>query len=159
MTKLEKSLLRNTYESIAGVVSDRQWRRIRQQIGVEGQAEEMTASVGTINDMRAYALLRKKYPRSEIDPLDISRYKTFLEHFPFDGCEGEDLLKGIQKVLKPAPDDRTIRGWGYQLKCPLYLRRWYDKEDLNLWVGKMLTQRRFRVDMALPKCKQAQAFF
>jgi len=159
MTEARKTELRRTYESIAGVVSDRQWQRIRKQVGVDTQAEEVKACSETIKDMQVFALLRRRYPRSEIDPVTLNRFKIFVKHFPLDGCEGSDLLKSIQKVLKPKPDDRTIRGWGYELECPLYLHRWYSKEELSLWVGKMLTQRRFRVDLALPNSKRAEAYF
>ena len=153
-----KSKIRETYENIAGIVSDRQWRRIRREVGIESLADEQKVCPHVLKDVQAYAALRKMYPRSPIDPMDLTLYKAFLEHFPLDGCEGKDLLQSIQQLLKPTPDDRTIRGWGYAIECPLYLHKWYEKSDLEKWVSKMLTQRRFRVTATLPRCKRAEVF-
>lgn len=157
MATIEKSKARKTYESIAGNISDRQWLRIKNQLGIESVEDEWAASPSLIGDVMAYAALRKMFPRSPIDPIDLGHYRIFLEHFPLDGCNGFDLSKSIQRVLKPQPSDRTIRSWGYAINCPLYYQKQYSRDELNLWVSKMLTQRRFKVELTLPKCKRAQS--
>jgi len=148
----QKPVLRRGYESIAGVVSDRQWLRIRNELGIDDQ-NDLTA----LEEIGAYASLRVMFPRSVLDPISVNQYRLFAKHFPLNGCTGKDLLLSAQRVLKPAPSDRTVRGWGYEIGCPLYLDKWYNKRELLLWTAKFFSQRKFKCVLTMPKARQVQS--
>lgn len=143
---INKRILRKTYENIAGSISDRQWRRIRHELGLKVD----DVSDEALLDVKAYASLRRIFPKSSIDPTQIGRYRNFMDSFPLSGCNGRDLLNAIQKTLKPSPEERTVRDWGYAIGCPLYYEKWYSKQELELWVGKMLCLRRYKILWKLP---------
>lgn len=144
--KGKKKVLRREYEAIAGKISDRQWRRIKANLGISDNAKgrELLSALPLI---RAYGVLRVVNGKRKITLDDCCHYQWLAEFSEGVVCriQGRELVKVI-KLLKPTPGDSTIRRWGYELDCPLYLDKWYTPDETQLWIRKIAThQVRFKL--------------
>lgn len=148
---MQKSVFRNLYEMKCGQVSDRQWLRIRTFLKIR--------EVGCLSDrvtdqqlgrIKAYGDLRLLAPKGKITLEDVDQYVKFSLAFPSDcQCSGADLIAGIQKVLDPSPSRSRCYAWGDEIGIPLSTKRWYGRDEIRTWIGKLLSLQRFRIKSSM----------
>jgi len=146
---VQKAFLQTIYEAVLGEeINDEHFRKRVCRRYLQISPWDITAE--SIRLVENHAKLRRQFPRSPIYRHQVEDYQAFLDAIPIKGT-GDDLRNAIQRVLKPAPSDRTIRDWGEQIGSPFYVRKIYGPDEIELWVAKLLTQRRFRTVVTLPK--------
>lgn len=138
------SACREVYEQFDKPVSNRHWRRIKRKLLAYSESGQK------ITDVRDAARLRKLNPRASIDLDTVRRYQAYADAFPSLSCTGEELLAGIKKILHPAPSLPTIYRWGQTIGCPFSFDRFYEPEEVRLWVQKIVSQSRFKLKYAPP---------
>lgn len=136
--------LRETYEQFDKPLSDRHWRRLRKRLLA------FTNSGQKIIDVRDAARLRKINPRAKIDLDTVRQCQKYMDAFPEFGCSGKDLLEGIKRILINPPTIRTIYRWGEAIDCPFSFERFYEPEEVRLWVQKIVSQSRFKLKYSPP---------
>lgn len=143
-----KPFLQYRYEQVLGqeINSEHFQKRIcRRYLGIS----PLDISPESCRLIESHAKLRRQFPRSPIYRHQVEDYQRFLDAVPISGT-GDDLRNAIQRIFNPAPSDRTIRDWGESIGIPFYVNRFYSPQEIERWVAKLLTQRRFRAVVSLP---------
>lgn len=143
--------LRQRYEAVIGrSICDRHWLRIREWLGIDGD------DLAAVEVVESHARLRLMFPRSRFGVVEAIAYSKFLQEFPTSGS-GADLAESIQRVFKDRkgrpPSMKTLYRWGNDIGIPLYKHRFYTREEIAKWMGKVLTQRHFKSIHSLPSGK------
>jgi hypothetical protein len=96
---------RQTYQSVAGEVSNRRWRGLRSELERSG----MTITVSTL---QMYAKFKTQFPRTPITKKAIKTYDRFQEKYSnHSEFSGNELLE-ILRTIKPNVTDRMlINSW------------------------------------------------
>lgn len=141
---MKKITIREEYEAIAGSISDRQWRRIKRRLKISDSAQRREL-IAALKMIRTYAALRLTNGRRLITLEDCKRHEWLGDFIKGLSCSitGRQIVKVFQ-LLKPIPSDATIRRWGYEIDCPLYLEKWYGPEETRKWIAKVATQTKFK---------------
>jgi hypothetical protein len=139
-----KTVLRVAYESIAGEISKRQWRRIKKKLKTSDELKGMPL-LEALAIVRVYAYLRLCNGNRLVTLEDVQE-KLWIDEFAKGmsvTITGADLIETFQ-ILQPGPSISTLRAWGREIGCPLYCDRWYSPEEVRLWIGKLATQTKFK---------------
>lgn len=96
---------RQTYEAVAGEISNRRWRGLHQELKASGL-------LITVQTLRMYAQFKMLHPRTPITKQAIATYESFQNTYAdYSDFTGIQLLE-ILRTIKPHVTDRMlINAW------------------------------------------------
>ncbi|MBE9053441.1 hypothetical protein IQ243_24140 [Nostocales cyanobacterium LEGE 11386] len=105
MQQTTETYYRQTYESVAGEVSNRRWRNLRSEL-------EHSGMVVTVKTLRMYARFKTQFPRTPITKQAIKTYENFQNKYSdYQEFTGE-LILSILREIKPNVTERMlINSW------------------------------------------------
>lgn len=117
-----ESYYRQTYQSVAGEVSDRRWKGLRSEL-------ERSGMVITVSSLQMYARFKSQFPRTAITRKALNVYEKFqqdyLDHPEFSG---EELLE-ILKTIKPNVGERMLVNSWYKANLAFSKQANYSYSD------------------------------
>ncbi|MBD2248235.1 hypothetical protein [Nostoc sp. FACHB-888] len=96
---------RQTYQSVAGKVSDRRWKSLRSEL-------ERSGMIITVSSLQMYARFKTQFPRTAITKKALNVYNKFQQDYSnYPEISGEKLLE-VLRTIKPNVSDRMlINSW------------------------------------------------
>lgn len=92
---------RQTYQSVAGEVSDRRWKGLRSEL-------ERSGMIITVSSLQMYAKFKTQFPRTAITKKALNIYERFQQKYSdYPEFSGEELLE-ILRTIKPNLGDRML---------------------------------------------------
>ncbi|MBW4558267.1 MAG: hypothetical protein KME59_20535 [Trichormus sp. ATA11-4-KO1] len=101
MKQSTEAYYRQTYQAVAGEVSNRRWRNLRGELERSG----MTITVSTL---RMFAKFKNQFPRTPITKQALKTYERFQQDYQdTQEFSGNELLEILRKI-KPNVTDRML---------------------------------------------------
>jgi hypothetical protein len=113
---------RQTYQSVAGEVSNRRWRSLRRELEKSGMRI-------TVNSLKMFARFKSQFPRTTITKKSLEVYEQFQNKFSSHPEISGDKLLEILKEIKPNVTDRMLINAWYKANLSFSKQANYSYED------------------------------
>lgn len=105
MKQSTETYYRQTYQAVAGEVSNRRWRNLRNELERSG----MTITVQTL---RMYAKFKTQFPRTPITKQALTTYEKFQEKYSnYSEFSGIQLLEILREIKPNVTDRMLVNSW------------------------------------------------
>jgi hypothetical protein len=96
---------RQTYQSVAGQVSNRRWRNLRSEL-------ERSGLTVTVSTLQTFAKFKTQFPRTPITKQALKTYERFQEKYSnHPEFTGNELLEILRKIKPNVTDRMLINSW------------------------------------------------
>ena len=113
---------RQTYQSVAGEVSNRRWRNLRRELEKSGMRI-------TVSSLKMFARFKSQFPRTTITKKSLEVYEQFQNKYSsYPEIAGNKLLE-ILREIKPTVTDRMLINSWYKANLSFSKQANYSYED------------------------------
>ncbi|WP_414553514.1 hypothetical protein [Anabaena sp. CCY 0017] len=119
MKQSSETYYRQTYQAVAGEVSNRRWRNLRSELERSGMSV-------TVKTLKMFAQFKTLHPRTPITKQAIATYESFQNTYAdYSDFTGIELLE-ILRTIKPHVTDRMLINAWYKARLQFSRTANYD---------------------------------